>query len=183
MKLKALDQPKEVIDALQEFVKNPKGFIVLSGRNGTGKTYAAMAVYECLSPFKLPAYDHDYSYFITQANLNMIWSKEIKSQGEATNLLDTMQKTKLLVLDDLGTREPTPPFMDFLYSIVYHRWDKGMATILTTNLTYEDMRLICGDAFTSRATSGKIFRIDGQDRRRAYKNHTTINDKEKKAST
>ncbi len=171
MEIKDLDQSEEMKEALTKFAISLKGFFLLSGTNGTGKTVAAMSVYESITPFKLPAYDHDVAIFITQAELNIWWSEWISKYGETNSLLKKVCKTKLLILDDLGTRTPSDTFMDFLYAIADFRWrnrDK-IGTIITTNLNSTDLRQRFTDAFFSRVASGIVFRLDGQDRRFNHK--------------
>lgn len=162
-----VDQKKEVREFLEFYSKNPLGFLVLSGKNGTGKTYAAMSVYNAVTPFRLPDRDDDLAIFITQASLKRKWVEEIAKKGDMGYFFDKYSKTKLLVLDDLGTTTPTDPFMDFLYEISdfrnVERDKKG--TIITTNLSISEMREKFSDAFVSRVASGKCFRFEGEDRR------------------
>lgn len=160
-----IDQPQEIKDFLLKYSKNPRGFVILAGKNGTGKTYAALAVYHSLTPHQLPAYDHDYAAFFSQSTLNLRWQHEARAWGSAIDLCKTLSTTRLLVLDDIGTRIPSEAFMDFLYQIVDIRFSSRAATIITTNLNMADLRQKFGDAFTSRVASGQCFRFEGEDRR------------------
>lgn len=167
MKINELDQPDDLKRYLNAFAASPRGFLMLSGDNGLGKSFCALAAYNAFSPYKLPAYDHDIAWLITQANLNVLWQK-FNIDGHSTlSLLDNMVKTKMLILDDLGTRRPTEAFADFLYAIVdgryCNRFDRG--TIITTNKTIEKLRDYLGDAIVSRIASGKCFKFEGEDRR------------------
>jgi len=165
--LKPLNQSQDVIDCLEEFASDPKEFIILSGTNGSGKTYAAMAVYEVVTPYVLPAYDYDIAYFSTQVDLNNRWKQMMKDYGDTQFLSDQIVGAKLFILDDLGTRTPSDAFMDFLYEIADKRYThrKTRGTIITTNLNAFDMREKFGDAFTSRVSYNKCFRLDYEDRR------------------
>lgn len=158
-----LDQPQEVIQTLSEFARSPKGFIVLAGKNGTGKTFAALQVYNYVTPYRLPAYDKELAIFINQAGLNI----KLNECEYKNSLLGDLIKTKLLVLDDLGTRQPTETFNDFLYALIDQRYNlrDNRGTIITTNLNASAMRVFFGDAITSRVASGTCFRFDGEDRR------------------
>lgn len=165
--IKYLNQKKDVVDFIEAFAKSPKGFLLLSGKNGTGKSYAAMAAYNAVTPYRLPAYDRDIAIFTTQTDLNLRWSEENAKHGETMTLLKELARCKLLVLDDIGTRIPSEAFMDFLYAVADKRYsnrDIG-GTIVTTNLNVTDMRERFGDAFVSRVASGKCFRFEGEDRR------------------
>ena len=167
MKIKDLNQNADFIEYLECFAKYLKGFLLLSGKNGTGKTFAALAVYYKIVPFKLPAHDWDRAIFITQTELNLKWSQHISQYGQTVYLLQEICKPPLLILDDIGTSTPSGAFMDFLYAIADKRYfEKDIkATIITTNLTASEMRSRFSDAFVSRVASGKCFRLEGVDRR------------------
>jgi len=158
---------EEVIADLQEYAKNPQGFVMLVGKNGRGKSYAAMKIYQHNTPYALPAYDHDCAWFINQADLNLLFSEANETYSHATSLLRKACKPKLLILDDLGTRTPSTAFGDFLYALIDKRWnervDKG--TVITTNLDSTKLRKDFGDAIFSRIASGRNYVVIGEDRR------------------
>lgn len=151
---------------LIKFAKNPFGFLLLSGTNGTGKSFVAEVIYELHTPYKLPFYDKDLAYFVTQANLNALWL-EAKQESSSLEMLNRLKATKLLVVDDLGTRTPTEAFLDFLYDLFDHRWRnrESLGTIITTNLNWEGMLAKFGDAICSRVCCNICLRFDGIDRR------------------
>lgn len=151
---------------IEKFARTPIGFMVLSGKNGTGKSFVAQAIYELYAPYKLPYYDKDIAYFVTQSKLNSEWLDQ-KQEGSATEVLNRLKGTKLLIIDDLGTRAPTEAFMDFLFDLFDTRWNNRdkVGTIITTNLNAADMRLKFSDAIVSRIASGICMRFEGEDRR------------------
>ena len=162
--MNSIDQPPEVLEALKQFCLRPTGFLLLSGKNGTGKSYAAMTIYNHQTPYRIPDRDDDAAIFINQSELNMEWSSRMKTPKY---LLNKYTKTKFLVLDDIGTRTPTEAFMDFLYAVADERYNRRdhLGTIITTNLTSIAIREKFGDAFFSRVASGIRFKLDGDDRR------------------
>ena len=158
---------EQVIEDLKDYVENPRGFVLLVGKNGRGKSYAAMKIYEQLTPYKLPARDHDLAWFINQADLNMQFAEANDLYGSSMSLLKKAYGAKLLIIDDLGTRPPTPAFMDFLYAVLDKRWNERnkLATIITTNLDSSRIRKDFGDAIFSRIASGRNYVVTGEDRR------------------
>lgn len=154
-------KPPEFMKAIKEFVECPKGFFLIAGKNGNGKTFTARAIYE---HFYHP---HGDNKFFKQADLNIKWQQDFTKWGSTEYLLQELVKAPLLVLDDIGTRKPTEAFMDFLYLIADKRYDfqDSCGTIITTNLNANSMREIFGDAFVSRVASGICVRHDGEDRR------------------
>lgn len=159
-----MNQSEEDKKILYDFALNPKGFVLLVGKNGTGKSYAAEAIYNFNTRYRLPLFDADEGIFITQADLNMEWSHY---QGDSLYITQRYKSTKVLVIDDLGTRKPSEAFMDFLYAVVDHRWRNRdvKGTIITTNRTSLEVRDLFGDAFLSRIASGIVKRWDHKDRR------------------
>lgn len=160
------DKTPEQLQVIKQFAAKPLGFLLLSGKNGTGKSFIAEAIYELNTPYKLPYYDSDVAIFVNQADLNEKWLDE-KAEGSTKELMQRHKNVKLLVLDDLGTKTPSDAFGDFIYAIIDHRWrerDK-LGTIITTNLNSDDMAIKFSQAILSRVGSGLILRFDGLDRR------------------
>lgn len=166
MHTKNIEQPADIKDFLSNFSQDPKGFVVLAGMNGTGKTYASRAVYNDFSP-DVSSLEFDDKVFISQTMLNTKWQETMKKFSCSLYLLKQLIYPKMLILDDIGTRKPSESFLDFLYAVVDHRYEdrSQKGTIITTNLNSKDMREIFGDAFVSRIGSGRAFRFDGNDRR------------------
>lgn len=151
----------EFMKAVNDFVANPKGFFVMSGYNGNGKTFSAQCIFD---HFWHP---HSDNKFYNQVDLNLKWQKDLKDWGDTSYFLSELVKAPLLVLDDIGTRIPSPAFMDFLYAISDKRYNSrnSLGTIVTTNLSTSSMREHFGDAFVSRVSSGICVKSLGLDRR------------------
>jgi DNA replication protein DnaC len=156
----------EQMEKIMRFANNPKGFLLLAGANGTGKSFIARAIYQKYSSYQLPYYDMEEAFFINQADLNERWIHD-KAEGWSMSLLGTLKNTKLLIIDDFGTRTPSDSFSEFLYALIDHRWynEDRLGTIITTNLNAKTMREKFGDAILSRVASGIMIRFDGEDRR------------------
>lgn len=161
-KLIEIDQKPEIyMKHVNEFSSNPKGFFLISGTNGNGKTFTAEAIF---GKFYHP---HNDNMFWNQVDLKMKWHSFYTDFGSTDYLLQQLIKAPLLVLDDIGTTRPTEAFMEFLYIIADKRYKQKdtQGTIITTNLNSQSMRELCGDAFVSRVASGRCVRHDGPDRR------------------
>lgn len=155
------DKSPEFMKAIKDFVANPKGYLLLAGKNGNGKTFSARAIYE---HFWHPQGDNQWW---NQADLNMKWMDVLAQYKSANYFIQDIVNAPLLVLDDIGTRKPSEGFMDFLYVIAdkrYNAKDK-CGTIITTNMNAKTLRETFGDAFVSRVASGICVRHDGPDRR------------------
>jgi DNA replication protein DnaC len=71
------------------------------------------------------------------------------ASGEA-DLLDELAGLALLALDDLGTENPTSWARDRLYTLVNRRYLAQRPTIVTTNLSLEDLAARLGERTVSR---------------------------------
>lgn len=157
-----LDQSESDRADLARFALNPQGFLLLSGSNGSGKSYAAEAIYHEVMRRK-PTINGIDSIMVTQADMNQQWlDNDIKS-----DFAKELKRAPLLVIDDVGTRRPTDAFADFLYLIIDYRWRfrNDLGTIITTNLNSKAMREMFGSAIISRVASGIVKRWDSPDRR------------------
>jgi len=155
------EKPDEFVKHVNDFVKNPLGFFLISGKNGNGKTFTAEAIF---GKFYHPCGDN---MFWNQADLKMKWQNSYAKYQSTDYLLSEILKAPLLVIDDLGTTRPTEAFMEFLYIIAdkRHKMKTTKGTIITTNLNSQTMREMFGDAFVSRVASDRCVRFDGPDRR------------------
>lgn len=155
------DKPDEFMRHIREFAASPTGFLLIAGKNGNGKTFAAEAIY---GKFYHPCTDN---MFWNQADLRMKWNKDLADYKSTDYLFSEIVKAPLLVLDDIGTSRPTEVFSEFLYNIADKRFRlrHTHGTIITTNLNSSTMRELFGDAFVSRVASGRCVRHDGPDRR------------------
>lgn len=165
LKLNEIDnKPPEYMKAIGQFLKNPRGFFLIAGKNGNGKTFTAQAIYEYFSQDQF----HDNKFW-NQADLNLKWQDILFEKQNTRYFLDQIVSAPLLVLDDIGTRKPSDAFMDFLYMIADKRYDarEHYGTIITTNISSQEMREKFSDAFVSRVSSGICIRHDGPDRRRS----------------
>ncbi len=169
-------QSTEIQEYIKNYAERPISFLVLSGSNGTGKSYAAKLIYEKRKEWfftesrkmgnMVTLMDKNQGFMINQAELNSQFIAA-HEHDNAANLLEFLKKTSLLILDDLGTRAPSQAFGDMLYAVADYRYENrhNCATVITTNLNSEDMRKQFGDAFVSRVASTKCFRFLGDDNR------------------
>lgn len=153
-------QKIEIIKALSEFSKKPKGFLLLAGNNGTGKTYAACA---CLREYLDQG--NTSARFFSISDINFLWldNKKVGTEGDfATRFISS----DFLILDDMGIRSPSNGFLDFLYFILDKRQRSSQGTIITTSKKSHEIKEFYGEDIFSRICSAKILIFEGEDRRR-----------------
>ncbi len=121
--------------AAQEFAEHPRGWLVLSGTYGCGKTHLAAAVANYnrssgLSPIfrSVPdLLDHLRSTFSPNS---LVTYDEV---------FEEVRTARLLILDDLDTQNASPWAREKLYQILNHRYMAELPTVITTASTLEKL--------------------------------------------
>ncbi len=86
-------------------------------------------------------------------------------EGEA-GLIERSAKRRSLILDDLGVEKTSEWSMQTLYSIIDRRYRDMRQTLITSNLTLDEIAEKVGDRIASRiAGMCKVVEIKGKDRR------------------
>jgi DNA replication protein DnaC len=117
----------------QEFAEKPRGWLVLSGAYGCGKTHLAAAIgnYDRsrgLSPIfrSVPdLLDHLRSTFSPNSTVTY------------DEVFEEVRSARLLILDDLDTQNASPWAREKLYQILNHRYMAELPTVITTASTIE----------------------------------------------
>ncbi|HLX56657.1 MAG TPA: ATP-binding protein, partial [Ktedonobacteraceae bacterium] len=119
----------EAYHAALKYAENPKGWLVLIGKVGCGKTHLAAAIANealacrsrVLFSTVIDLLDHlrkAYSPTATE-----VYDK----------VLDEMREAEMLVLDDLGAQQSTPWANEKLFQLLNFRYNFQMPTVITTN--------------------------------------------------
>ncbi len=159
VKFESVQQSQGKIDYMLKFAHTPRGIIFMRGEPGTGKTYAAMAICEYFTR------KNNFCVFTTQKQMSNNW---LLSMGDTmSNYVNSIMGANLLVVDDFGTGEPNPKFLEFFMDVINTRlqWS-NRGTVLTTNLEAKKFALFCGDALSDRIMTGQIFNFEGKTRRK-----------------
>ncbi|MBQ8927533.1 MAG: ATP-binding protein [Oscillospiraceae bacterium] len=119
--------------------------ILFYGRTGVGKTHLSLAIAD-----RVLAQGYDVIY---DSIINLLSRVEREHFGREESELDTLSLllgTDLLILDDLGTEWNTPFYVATIYNIVNTRINKGLPTIINTNLDLLDLRSRYEERIVSR---------------------------------
>jgi DNA replication protein DnaC len=112
-----------------DYARNPRGWLILYGGYGCGKTHLAAAIandvlklnYEVLFTVVPDILDHLRSTFGPT------------SEVAYDERFEQIRGAKLLILDDLGTENATPWAREKLYQIINHRYNYSLPTVITSN--------------------------------------------------
>ena len=125
---KLTNMARRYVDNFDTFYKDGKGLLLLGGV-GTGKTYIACMIANSLI---------DKGYPVLVTNFARILST-LQGTFDKQNYLDSLNRFKLLVIDDLGSERDTEYAKELVFSIIDSRYRAGHPMIITTNLTLQKM--------------------------------------------
>ncbi len=138
---------------------------ILQGKTGRGKTYRASAI--SLEMFKQ---GHTVIFRLAREIMRRIRSTYAKdSEEKERDVLNELCGAKLLVIDDLGKEsgeEASAFVLSALHEILTRRLDAFLPTIVTTELSPEEIKERYGEAIASRLSLLHVVLIEGEDRRK-----------------
>ncbi len=133
----------------RRYMNNPHtDGLLLTGQVGSGKTFLA-----CCIANALLAQGKILLFIAVPDLLDQIKATyDAKNENSVTEseLLDTAREVPLLILDDLGAHNYTNWTRNKIFSIINHRLNYLLPTLITTNINLEDLEQFLGDRTTSR---------------------------------
>ena len=150
----------------REFADNfgrESGSLLLIGKTGTGKTHLSSAIGQVVI-----RKGFDVIYDSAQNILSDFENDRFKSSyGQRDFHSDRYYECDLLIIDDLGTEFQTPFTLSCIYNLLNTRQNKGLSTIISTNLSGEELARKYEDRIYSRliGKDSKILAFVGKDRR------------------
>jgi DNA replication protein DnaC len=126
---------EKAFKACQQFAEKPRGWLVLSGTYGTGKTHLAAAIGNYRSAFgENPIFivvpdllDHLRSTFNPNSNVSY------------DHLFEEIRTASLLILDDLGTQNSSPWAKEKLFQLLNYRYEARLPTVITTTCSLDEI--------------------------------------------
>ncbi|MBI2859117.1 MAG: ATP-binding protein [Chloroflexi bacterium] len=135
LNLEQRDNLERAFSTARDFAGDPRGWLVLQGVNGCGKTHLAAAIGNLQLKMGKPV------LFVSVADLldHLRSTFAPESPVSYDDLFDRVKNTPLLILDDLGEHSATPWAREKLYQIINHRYNCNLATVFTTCLALDDI--------------------------------------------
>jgi DNA replication protein DnaC len=151
------EQSKAHLATVRDFAAKGRGFLVLLGNVGTGKSHLAVAVMR----------QSRRALFVTQAGL-LRRLRETYRNSEADDPVEQCQRTPLLVIDDVGLSVGGRDEFPMLHEILDHRYGEYLPTILTGNFSWDAVRDILGERLCDRLceSAHAILHFGGHSHRR-----------------
>jgi DNA replication protein DnaC len=141
----------------QNYARNLKGWLLLMGGFGCGKTHLAAAIANQAVSFGVN------TLFLTVPDL-LDWLRFTFSSHETTyeKRFEEIRDIPFLVLDDLGTQNATSWAQEKLFQIINHRYIHKLPTVITTNLSWSQIEDRVSSRLQDRELVVKV-QIDAQD--------------------
>jgi DNA replication protein DnaC len=119
--------------AAWEFAAEPKGWLVLSGQVGCGKTHLAAAIKNERDKHGLQ------TLFWTAPDLLDYLRNTYAPDSKVTydRGFDAIRNASVLILDDYGSHSSTPWAEEKLFQLLNHRFNGRLPTVITTNQALE----------------------------------------------
>jgi DNA replication protein DnaC len=165
------DFEREVQDRIRGCTDD--GGVFISGPTGTGKTYLAAAMLRRLTGCNLLGKGGDYwaegylrttSVFISLPDLLGSIQATFGADSNSESIIKAYEKQKVLCIDDFGSEKVSEWSFSIIYRILSHRINYQLFTIITSNLTLEEIHKM-EPRIASRLAGFRVIILEGQDRR------------------
>jgi DNA replication protein DnaC len=127
---------EEAFHGAQKFASDPKGWLVLLGTFGLGKTHLAAAIGNYVAQTAYPP------MFIAIPDLLDYLRATFSPHSTITldrRFEEIRRSPYLLILDDLGTQSSTPWAKEKLYQLFDYRYNAELPTVITSATSLEEM--------------------------------------------
>ncbi len=121
--------------AAQEFAERPKGWLMILGGYGTGKTHLAAAI----GNYRKGMGDDPIFAVVPDLLDHLRATFSPSSNASYDEMFNRVRSAPLLILDDLGTQSATPWAREKLYQIFNERYNARLPTVITTSGSLEEL--------------------------------------------
>ena len=124
----------EAIEQARQYIKADDGWCFIYGRSGSGKTMlASVMVRDIILSWRKDAKR------VNAAELMLQLRETMSGNGSESAIIDRYSKAEVLILDDLGAIGSTDYALASIYLILNRRSESAAQTIITSNLSIEDI--------------------------------------------
>lgn len=115
--------------AASDFAETPRGWLVLTGPYGCGKTHLAAAI----GNYRAGLGEEPIFVVVPDFLDHLRATFSPNSSVSYDRLFEQVRSAPLLILDDLGTQSATPWAREKLYQIFNYRYNAKLPTVITTS--------------------------------------------------
>ena len=132
------DKQKNLKDAFEKarrFALDPKGWLLLKGGYGSGKTHLAAAV----ANQRLAAGDPVHFVVVPDLLDHLRATFAPTSRVTYDERFEQIRSTPFLILDDLGAQSATPWAQEKMFQLMNHRYNAQLPTVISMNRELEEI--------------------------------------------
>jgi DNA replication protein DnaC len=146
---------RRALQAARTYAEDPRGWLVIAGGNGAGKTHLAAAIANYRLKQGKPA------LFVVAPDLldHLRASYAPESPVSYDERFHQICATPLLILDDLGAQQCTEWAWEKLYQILTRRRNQELPLVVTTNLDVSDSRALNRRVSSRLSERGWVTRV------------------------
>lgn len=137
-----------------------KESLYIFGDTGRGKTHLATAIL-----IDLGRYSPHNHHIVNVPELFMNIQSDIRTGADYSAKIKDLINYNLLVIDDIGSTKNTEHKKDVIFTIINSRGLENKQTIITANLTLDDIKVEYDERLASRLSEYKQIKMVGKDRR------------------
>ena len=132
------EEAKDIQNAYRQamkFAQEPSDWLVMAGSTGRGKTRLAAAIGNFCREAGTPV-----MFVVVPDLLDRLRSSYNPQNPRAfDDIFEQVRNTPLLILDDLGAQSGTAWAEEKLFQLINHRYNACLPTVITTNLTVNNI--------------------------------------------
>lgn len=136
------------------YATRPRGWLVLQGERGVGKTHLAYAIAQTVLQRGMSVYAKSVPELLDAIRAGY-------DSGAYQSIIESLAKVEMLVLDDLGAQSDTAWTGEKLYEIINARYRNNGLMVVTTNYALDDPACPIDPRILSRLRDGMNAGKDG----------------------
>lgn len=158
----------KMVKSAKSFIEKPARNLFFTGAPGTGKTHLAVAI---AREFLRKGISGVFFKRAPELFLDIRRSFDDKSEDapQESDIISRFGAYYFLVLDDFGAEKVTEYTTNAFQLILDRRLDDGLPTIVTSNLSIQDIRETIDARISSRLSEGEVWIFEGEDYRKRRK--------------
>jgi DNA replication protein DnaC len=169
--LRQIGVPRRFLDATVKRMEPLTGSLYITGVRGTGKTHLAASIVREYVLGRRPYVSNVAWISVPDLLLKIRATFRDRSEQSESGIIEEYSDCRLLVLDDMGVEKTSEWSLQTLYTIIDRRYREERQTIITSNLSLDELAERLDDRIASRLSElCRVVVLTGPDRRTQRKN-------------